>query len=733
VTDNDFFARYADALHAYLTAEDEASLALGHELGRRALAEGISMLDIIENHFRILDEQATTSPLRSSGALQFLLQALAALDVATRGFLQGTRRYEQERSRATALAARDEFRTALVNSLQEGFFVAGRDGAVVEVNDAFGEITGYGADGLPYEWPYPWVLDQRQASERLGQVQREGNIEYELAIRHRDGHVAWVAITINAIRAPGDDRHAFVGTIRDVTAAHAAAERERAVMRLATAVSVAGSVAELLAVTLEECRTLNVGCVIAVMWPPGDGEPTLQAAGIPTQLRWRELDSELQHALQHTRGRLPLTVEPIDGNHGTGKSRGIVTVLSPDAALWLEHTEPRRISPADCLLVAALAGQLSLAMQHVRQFETARDTSLALQRAILAPTQPPPGFTVRYEPAVTPLEIGGDWYDVLRLGQHRIGVIVGDCVGRGLTAAAVMGQLRSSARALLLTGVGPALVLEQLDAAAALIPDAYCTTVLVAVLDTESALVHYSSAGHPPAVLAAPHDGATVLSGARSVPLAVQRSQGRPQASQPLPPGSTLMLFTDGLIERRGEPIDRGIARVADILTRTLDAPGDEVADMLLRELAPPDGYDDDVAFVICRPPPAPLRIQCDAAPHQLAVIRRELGTWLMAAAVPGELAAYIVLAANEACTNCVEHAYPSGESGAMCLEVHHLGEQIHVRVSDFGSWKERPTSTANRGRGLMLIRSLSAHGEVNTTAAGTTVDILFRTDSPPH
>ncbi|MEK0545976.1 SpoIIE family protein phosphatase, partial [Mycobacterium ulcerans] len=92
-----------------------------------------------------------------------------------------------------------------------------------------------------------------------------------------------------------------------------------------------------------------------------------------------------------------------------------------------------------------LVGHLSLAIGHVRQFESARETSLTLQRAMLPPVKPPPGFAVRYEPAVPPLEIGGDWYDVLPIGEPRIGIVVGDCVGRGLPAAAIMGQLRSSA------------------------------------------------------------------------------------------------------------------------------------------------------------------------------------------------------------------------------------------------------------------------------------------------
>src|SRR6185312_7628674 len=174
----------------------------------------------------------------------------------------------------------------------------------------------------------------------------------------------------------------------------------------------------------------------------------------------------------------------------------------------------------------------------------------------------PPGFAVRYEPAVPPLEIGGDWYDVLPVGEHRIGIIVGDCVGRGLAAAAVMGQLRSSAHALLLTGAEPAVLLEQLDAVAELIPDAYCSTVFAAVFDVESRVLQYSRAGHVPALLAVPGSATTMLTGASSVPLAVQREHPRAQESVVLTPGSTLLLFTDGLVERRGEPLDAGLERV---------------------------------------------------------------------------------------------------------------------------------------------------------------------------
>ena len=665
---DDFHAHYIAALQTYLDARDEDSLAVGHELGRRALQEQISMLEIIEQHFRWVVEVDKHTPVDRAATLEFLLQTLAPLDVATRGFLDGTKRYAEQRARADVLADRDKFRTALVNSLQEGFFVADHEGSVVDMNNAFAEILGYPAEGLPYHWPHPWLVDKKTAAQQQARVRTVGSADYETPIRHRDGHLAWVTVSINAVRGTGTDKDVYVGTIRDITAERAFAARESAVLRLATAVGVAKSVAEMLSITLNECRAaVDVRRVVAVMWPldqHSHAEPTVQVAGEPDESTWRGLDPWLRVTFEEARHQLPLTAKTVDRPDSPGKAQGLVAMLSGtgDVALWLELRVPRWVSAEDRLLVTVLIGHLSLAMQHVRQFESARETSMTLQRAMLPPLEPPPGFTVRYEPAVPPLEIGGDWYDVLPVGDHRIGIVVGDCVGRGLPAAAIMGQLRSSARALLLTGAQPAVLLEQLDSAASLIPNAYCTTVFLAILDTESGVLQYSNAGHMPAVLARAGSGSglrtTVLTDARSVPLAVRRDLPRPQASQALPPGSTLMLFTDGLVERKHESIDDGIARAADVLVNTMKLPLDVVADAVLRQLAPAAGYDDDVAMVIYRHELVPLRIESDATADKLAGIRHRLTGWLRAADVPGELAADIVLVVNEACTNSVEHAY---------------------------------------------------------------------------
>lgn len=733
---DDFLRDYAQALHRYLSDGEEASLAAGHDLGRRALKEKVSLLDIIEEHTRVV-EQVAAAP---ASALQFLLQTLATFDVATDGFLAGARRYEQQRARADDLADRDAFRSALVNSLQEGFFVVEHDGTVTEVNEAFAAITGYGSDGLPYPWPHPWLLDQAAADDWIARLLADGTLQSETALRHREGRISWAAVSVNSVTSEGDDRGAYVGTVRDITADRAAESRRSAVVRLATDVSVATSVNEVLDILLDECRNaIDVVRVVAVTWtrpgPTGTSGtsgtgPTVNATD-SAATAWRDLDPALREVFADARGWPPLSVEPVGGAQAHPWSTGMMTVLSgaQDTTLWLEYAQPRVTSVEDRILVAALIGHLSLAVQHVRQFETAREASLTLQRAMMPTKRPPVGFAVRYEPAASPLEVGGDWYDVLVIGDDRIGIIVGDCVGSGLSAAAVMGQLRSSARALLVNGAAPGRLIEELDSAATLIPGAYCATVFVGTLNTSTGDLTYSSAGHLPALLAAPDAAIEMLTEASSVPLAVQHPTIRPQASTRLQPGATLMLYTDGLVERRGEVIDDGIRRAGEVLTDTLGCSAEDVADAVLGSHAPPVGFDDDVAIVVYRRPPTALRLEVVATPDQLADIRGRLADWLRAVSIPDELAADITLVVNEACTNSIEHGYRGRPAGPMSVHAEVNGREICIEITDSGSWKTPDPNPRVRGRGVPLMRAVSGRMSVDGNLAGTTVTLSFPFD----
>ncbi|MFD8642723.1 PP2C family protein-serine/threonine phosphatase [Streptomyces zaomyceticus] len=237
---------------------------------------------------------------------------------------------------------------------------------------------------------------------------------------------------------------------------------------------------------------------------------------------------------------------------------------------------------------------------HARE----RKVALALQDAML-PSPGPVGHhraAVRYRPAVGGLNVCGDWYDLVGLPGDRMAVAVGDVVGHGLTAACVMGQLRSALSAATLVADGPAQALEVLGLYARSVEGAESSTVATTFIDWSTHTLTYSSAGHPPPALLTPDGDVIFLDRATDPPLGArpEHTPG-PQASTSFSEGATLVMYTDGLIERREEDIDAGLARLAGSLRRRrLDNPED-MADALLADLLNTKGNSDDTALVVIR------------------------------------------------------------------------------------------------------------------------------------
>ncbi|SNR60646.1 SpoIIE family protein phosphatase [Blastococcus mobilis] len=291
---------------------------------------------------------------------------------------------------------------------------------------------------------------------------------------------------------------------------------------------------------------------------------------------------------------------------------------APVGALVLGTSPHLRLDADYRTFLSLAAGQVAAAVADARAVETERrraderaaldqartqfltEVAVTLQRAVLGPTALPQGFAVHYEPATGTLEVGGDWYDVVVLPDGSYGVVVGDVVGTGLSAAAVMGQLRSAGRALLLESRSPAHVLTALDRFAALIPGASVSTVFCAVIDPATKTLRYSSAGHVPAIVVDGDGRSRLLEEAGSLPLAVVQELDRPEADVVLTPGATLLLYTDGLVERRHEAIDVGMARAVGALTAGRHLAPARLAEELTRELLG-DAPDDDVAFLLYR------------------------------------------------------------------------------------------------------------------------------------
>ncbi len=386
-------------------------------------------------------------------------------------------------------------------------------------------------------------------------------------------------------------------------------------------------------------------------------------------------------------------------------------------------------------LFSVLTSHLAQVLAKARDYEQTRAVALTLQHAILAPTELPHGFAARYTPAVPPLEVGGDWYDVIPLPGQRTGVVAGDCVGRGLPAAAVMGQLRSASQAVLLRAPGPAEALADLDTFASRIPGAECTTVFCAILHPAAGTVTYSCAGHPPPILVTPGGDYRLLDQARSLPLAMLPADWRRrQATATLPPGATLMLYTDGLVERRNQPLDKGIdAAAATVAEHAQDHP-DDVADHVMSAMTPAAGYEDDVAVLIYRHPPAPLTVQVPADdPSCLALLRARLRQWLPAAGIGSREATDIMIAAGEAAANAFEHATADRPADAAPVQITLTARAAHtmvqLTVADTGSWRSPPAdreqpAPGTRGHGLIFMHALMDGVTIDPSAHGTTVTL---------
>jgi phosphoserine phosphatase RsbU/P len=231
-----------------------------------------------------------------------------------------------------------------------------------------------------------------------------------------------------------------------------------------------------------------------------------------------------------------------------------------------------------------------------------------LQRSMLSGELPSAdGFQldVVYRPAESGMEVGGDWYDAFWVDDRTIALVVGDVVGHGIDAAATMGQVRSAVRALVSTGLTPAALLERLDEYAWRHGVAKMCTLIFAELTLASGLLRFACAGHLPPLLAIPGQEPRFAWGGRSAPLDAYAFDGnRDEATESLPPGSMVLLYSDGLVEQRSRPLDDGMERLRITVGTHGSAPVSTLLGRLVRELPDPE-HRDDVCMLAARLAPA--------------------------------------------------------------------------------------------------------------------------------
>lgn len=381
------------------------------------------------------------------------------------------------------------------------------------------------------------------------------------------------------------------------------------------------------------------------------------------------------------------------------------------------------------LLVSAAVRDVSerkrAEQELARLYEQQRHVALTLQRALMGSPGEVPGIrsASRYFPATQGAGVGGDWFDLITLGGGRIGVLIGDVMGRGLEAATVMGQLRSAANALARTGLPPQQLMNALELFARDIPD-QLTTCCYLVIDPDGGEVTGCSAGHLPVLLVEP-DGTV-----RQLPIPVSAPLGvgdipHQQVTLPAAAHATLVLYTDGLVETHRCDIDERIAALAGHLHAIFTAgPSlDQAADAILAAMLPPSGEPpDDVTLLLTQipgPPLASAAITLLAEPRSVAAGRRFTGKALAEWGYP-EHAETACLLVSEILTNAVSHA-----RARIRLRVHRSASEIVIEVSDDSPrLPQRRLADPNdeSGRGLMLVEALATEWGTRPRAAGKTV-----------
>jgi anti-sigma regulatory factor (Ser/Thr protein kinase) len=444
-----------------------------------------------------------------------------------------------------------------------------------------------------------------------------------------------------------------------------------------------------------------------------------------------------------------------------------VVAPDPDAAAWLSAAQANCIALVPLVVAGTLTGALVLvsaadrapyvaedvpfledvaaragaAVGHVATVRRQRQVALDLQRALLPavpPRQPDVTVAARYVAGVADVEVGGDWWDVHDLGGGRLAVGVGDVSGRGIAAAAVMGQARAAMRAAGHAGLTPAAVLELLDAHVAddvdpahdpetAAPPRFATACY-AVLDPSAGLLTVANAGHPPFLVRMPDGSVRVVAPPPGPPLGL-RLGGYTDVTVPFPAGSTLAMFTDGLVESRELELDEGLARLAEHVRRGAEPGGpadlEALADALLDAATHEPGHGvDDIALLLLRTEPAAALVaRLDERVHSVADApraRRAVRDLALSVAADDAAVQAIEQVTAELVANALEHADPPVE-----LHAHATGTRMVVEVSDRGRALPRPRvagSADESGRGLAITQQLANRWGSRTTRLGKVV-----------
>ncbi|MFN2626037.1 MAG: SpoIIE family protein phosphatase [Mycobacteriales bacterium] len=387
-----------------------------------------------------------------------------------------------------------------------------------------------------------------------------------------------------------------------------------------------------------------------------------------------------------------------------GRTVGALTLVRQSGA---GYTERERTLAED------LASRAAVAIDTATRYALERDVAAALQRSLLPQALPVVTSltaAARYLPGASGTHVGGDWYDLIEVTDGRLALVVGDVMGHGVAAAAVMGQLRAAVRAYAIEGHSPAELLDRLDQVVQALGDVQLTTCLYAVYDPVGHTLCMASAGHLPPLVITPQGPPYFVDVAPGPPLGVGGST-YDDASIDLPVGTTVLLYTDGLVEGRGQPIDDGLAALRRAAaSRPVHSP-DELCDRVLAALRRADEQDDDTALLAITVMPArvgvdPVRLELPPRTQSVAAARAFVGERLASLADAGARETSVLLV-SELVTNAVRHART-----AVGIDVALDAGVVRVGVRDESA--EPPTlrpglgAADESGRGIHLVEALA-------------------------
>lgn len=340
------------------------------------------------------------------------------------------------------------------------------------------------------------------------------------------------------------------------------------------------------------------------------------------------------------------------------------------------------------------------------------------------PEVPALSMAARYRPGERLAQVGGDWYDAIVLSPEHVGLVIGDVVGHGVRAATLMGELRAALRAYAIEEpYAPGVVLTRLNALVTRTQGpGMVATLLYVVIDLDDRVARFASAGHLPVLLKGVDGTTHFLERPALPPLGVVQHTVFESWDVELRAGDTVLLYTDGLIERRDESIDAGLGRLRETFTR---APRDiqELCSQLLAEVPGGPILQDDVALLAVRlaeERALRLELELPAEPGSVATARHQLERWLTETGDGRDDVLALKLALSEACSNAVEHAYGPGCGYTVRLSAWRSAGGVTIEVSDCGRW--RAPRGSQRGLGLGIIEELVDVLELERTSAGTTV-----------